>query len=148
MQEVSALQWYLTNEERLKLEIELMQKSGVNFQLFSDEYENLLWRGPLFVCNHYHSDVRLVYPENFPYERINVYVLDPKLPPLTHHVLEDGRICYMKDEEWSPNWTAYAVYLTTIRFLNDFYKGVMEIRNPPLSRHESFLEKIWRGFFK
>jgi ubiquitin-protein ligase len=145
------LQWYLTDKDRLKLEVELMQRSGANFQLCSDEYENLLWRGPLLVYNRYHSDVRLVYPENFPHEKIEVYVLDPKLPTVTHHVYEDGRICYMKDEEWSPDWTAYAVYLTTIRFLNDFYNGKMhEARynvSLPSDTHQSLLKRMWEAIF-
>jgi ubiquitin-protein ligase len=144
----------LTNKDRLKLEVELMQRSGANFQLCSDEHENLLWCGPLLVCNNYHSDVRLAYPENFPHEKIGVYVLSPKLPPVTHHVHEDGQICYMKDEEWSPDWTAYAVYLTTIRFLNDFYSGKMrELPPPPITRVTDrpklgFLERLEELLFK
>ena len=155
------MQWYLTNKSRLELEVEIMKGNGVNFQLCSDERGNLLWRGPLLVCGHYHSDVRLVYPENFPYQKIEVYVLNPKIPPVIYHVHEDGRICYMKeDSEWSANWTAYTVYLTTIRFLYDFYNGKMYEAQYPISlplnqhpvsfppnQHENLLKKIWRGLF-
>jgi hypothetical protein len=156
---VKALQWYLTNKARLKLEVELMESNGVNFQLYTDEHGNLLWRGPLLVCNHYHSDVRLVYPENFPYQKMDVYVLGPKLPLVTHHVSSEGKICYMRGEEWSPEWTAYAVYLTTIRFLNDFYNGKMYetwyLRLPssqyqvsqPQDENKNIFKRMWRAVF-
>lgn len=119
------MQWYLRNKRRLRVEIELMERNGVNFSLYMDEDENLLWRGPISVLGRYHEDVRLVYPKRFPYEEIEVYVLGPRLPQITHHVFSDGRICYISPGEWTPEWTAYAVYLTTIRFLHDFYRGKM-----------------------
>jgi hypothetical protein len=137
------LQWYLFNKERLKVEIELMERNGVNFQLCQDGYGNLLWRGQLFVQNHLHKDVRLVYPENFPYTQIKIYILDPKLPKTSIHVHEDGSICVMKPEEWSPDWTAYAMYLKAIEFLNAFYRG--ELDSPPqfsTYSRESFLERL------
>lgn len=111
-------------KRRLKIEIALMEKHGVNFELCQDEFENLLWRGQLNVLGHYHEDVRLVYTQNFPYEPMRVYILHPRLPR-RHHIYEDGSICYIAPNEWSPEWTAYAVYLTTIRFLHDFYTGEM-----------------------
>jgi ubiquitin-protein ligase len=120
------MQWYLTKKKRLILEIELMESKGVNFQLCRNDRGDLLWRGPLCVSSFYHDDVRLVYPEHFPYKPMDVYVLKPSLPLSNLHVYHDGRICYLRPEEWSPNWTAYEVYLTTIRFLHDFYSGEMD----------------------
>jgi len=120
------MQWYLRKKKRLMLEIELMESKGVNFQLCQNDYGDLLWRGSLCVLGNYHNDVRLVYLEDFPYEPMDVYVLEPSLPTSYHHVFSDGRICYIKPEEWNPSWTAYDVYLTTIRFLHDFYLGEMD----------------------
>lgn len=119
------MQWYLKDKQRLEIEIKLMENNGVNFQRFVDEDGNLLWKGCLIVLGHYHEDVRLVYTENFPYEPMRVYILKPQLPRIIHHICEDGRICYIEPDEWSADWTAYAVYLTTIRFLYDFYSGKM-----------------------
>ena len=127
------MQWYSLDRERLKVEVKLMERNGVNFQLCQDGLNNLLWRGPLYVLGHYHGDVRIVYPENFPNEQIRIYVLGPKLPRVNLHVHEDGSICTMKSEEWSPNWTAYAMYLKTIEFLNDFYSGKMNFSLPVLT---------------
>lgn len=120
------MQWYLRKKKRLMLEIELMESRGVDFQLCQNDYGDLLWRGPLFVLGYYHDDVRLVYLEDFPYEPMDVYVLEPSLPSSNLHVFDDGRICYLRPEEWSPRWTAYDVYLTTIRFLNDFHLGEID----------------------
>lgn len=119
------MQWYEQTifKKRLKVEILLMERNGVNFKLYQDDLGRLLWRGQLCVLGYYHGDVRLVYPESFPYKPIKVYIFDPKLPKISHHIHEDGSICYIKPDEWSPEWTAYAVYLTTIRFLHDFYSG-------------------------
>jgi len=138
------MQWYLKDEERLKLEIYLMEMKGVNFQLHQDEEGNLLWRGPLSVLGHYHDDVKLVYTENFPYEPIVVYVLKPKLPRITIHVHEDGRICYIKPQEWNAGWTAYAVYLRTVSFLHEFYSGKM-CDYSPLITHRTFQPRQRKG---
>jgi len=130
------MQWYIRDKDRLRAEIMLMEDAGVNFDLYEDEEGNLLWRGSVSIMGHYHGDVRLVYDKNHPYEPITVYVLEPKLPPVNPHIHPDGSICYIKPEEWSPEWTALAVYLTTIRFLRDFYSGKME--NGPPSIMNSF----------
>ena len=126
------MQWYELDPERLEIEIRLMEGEGVNFQLCRDENYNLLWRGPIRVRGHLHRDVRLVYPETFPYEPIELYILEPKLPPF-EHVAINGRVCYCRREEWNPDWTALAVYLTAIRFLDEYYSGKMFKRRKQLS---------------
>jgi len=145
------MQWYLTDKRRLKAEIRQMEENGVNFELCIDEdgNENLLWRGPLCVSGRYHGDVRLVYDEMHPYKQMTVYILDPPLPKTNLHVHEDGSICYIKDE-WSPDWTALAVYLTTIRFLGDYYSGAMDNHLPyyPLPSIEpekGLIERLMEG---
>lgn len=130
------LQWYLTDKERLAVENGLMERNGVNFRLCQDEFGNLLWCGPLYILGNYHSDVRLVYPEEFPYKQLNVYVLEPKLPKVNIHIHEDGSLCVMKGDEWSPDWTAYAMYLKTIEFLDAFYSGKMDSSLPPPPTYE------------
>jgi len=122
---VRSTQWYLLDKDRLRIELRLMERNGVNFQLCRDEYGNLLWRGPLCIRGHYHGHVRIVYPENFPFEQIRIYVFEPMLPRVNLHIHEDGSICTMKPEEWSPNWTGLAMYLKTIEFLDSFYSGKM-----------------------
>lgn len=119
------MQWYLIYPERLEAEISLMRDNGVNFTLWQDCCGNLLWRGSLSILGHYHGDVRLVYPEYYPEMPIVVYVLEPKLPMDNVHIHEDGSICYIKPDEWYPDWNAYWVYLTTIRFLREYYSGKM-----------------------
>jgi len=143
------MQWYLTDKRRLRAETRLMDENGVNFELYSADDGNLLWRGPLCVSGRYHSDVRLVYDELHPYKQMTVYILDPTLPKTNLHVHEDGSICYIKDE-WSPDWTALAVYLTTIRFLGDYYSGAMEDHLPyylPLRSEpeKSLIERLLEG---
>jgi len=102
-----------------------MNRHAPFFFLYQDdETDKLVWRGPLSVHGHYHADVRLVYNEAHPYLKMKVYVLQPQLPCVNLHIHEDGEICYEKNE-WNPEWTAYAVYLTTIRFLEEFYSGGM-----------------------
>ena len=119
------MQWYLRDKRRLRAEIELMEQNGVNFELYTDDDENLLWKGPLYVSNHYHGDVRLVYSEIHPFKQMTVFIMDPSLPCINLHVHQNGTVCYIRDEEWSPEWTALAVYLTAIRFLSDYYSGDM-----------------------
>jgi ubiquitin-protein ligase len=123
------MQWYVYDKRRLKVEVALMERNGVNFELCMDEDGNLLWRGSICVLGHFHGDVRLVYPENFPYEPMKVYIFKPRLPRIASHVFVDGSICYLELGQWSPEWTAFAVYLTTIRFLHDFYSGKMGVRS-------------------
>jgi hypothetical protein len=144
------MQWYLTDKRRLKAEIRLMEQNGVNFELCVDGDENLLWRGSFYVSNQYHGDVRLVYDEIHPYKQMTVYILDPPLPHTNLHVHSDWTICYIRENEWSPEWTAFAVYLTTIRFLNDYYSGNMIDHIPYqvyVPREKSIFEKITDAIF-
>lgn len=91
------------------------------FLLYEDDATGeLAWQG--YIRGH---TIRLVYSSNHPYEQMKVYVLQPTLPMVNLHIHPDGSICYMKGSEWHPEWTAYAVYLTTIRFLDEFYSGRM-----------------------
>ena len=124
------MEWYQTQAGARRLEIERKQmEKAPQFSLCHDtETEELVWRGSIVFNGHSHQDVRLVYDENHPYEQMRVYVLKPKLRPRTQgerlHVHEDGSICYIR-YEWNPNWTAFTVYLTVVRFLDDFYNGRM-----------------------
>jgi hypothetical protein len=55
----------------------------------------------------------------------------------------------MKPEEWSAKWTAFAVYLTTIRFLKVFHSGKMKEYVPitePEPRRGMF-ESFWGAVF-
>jgi ubiquitin-protein ligase len=111
--------------KRLELEIKQMQKGAPQFSLYRDtETGRLIWQGSVCVQGHSH-EVRLVYDENHPYRKMTVYVLKPKLVKNSVHVHSDGSICYMKEDEWSPEWTAFSVYLTLLRFLDDHYSGRM-----------------------
>jgi ubiquitin-protein ligase len=120
------MEWYQSQAGARRLEIERkqMEKGAPQFSLYHDtETEELVWRGSVSVQGHSH-EIRLVYSENHPYEIMTVYVLKPSLQKHSVHVHDDSSICYMKDE-WSPEWTAFSVYLTVLRFLDDYYSGRM-----------------------
>jgi hypothetical protein len=102
-----------------------MNRYASSFSLFQDDTTgNLLWRGSVSVRGHQHEDVRLVYSEDHPCEDIKVFIFKEKLPCVNYHIHSDGSICYT--DRWDPQWTALAVYLTVIRFLDEFYSGRME----------------------
>jgi ubiquitin-protein ligase len=101
-----------------------MNQHAPSFSLCQeDSTGNLIWRGSISSHGHCHDDVRLVYSENYPYEQIVVYIFREQLPRVNYHIHSDGSICYT--DRWSPEWTALAVYLTVIRFLDEFYSGRM-----------------------
>ena len=117
------MQWYRTakGKQRLRKEAEQMKRHAPDFSLFmDDETGRLVWVGRLFD-----REVRLAYGEHHPYGEIKVYV-KPELPDDSHHVFFDGRICYIDPDEWHPEWTALAVLLTTIRFLDDHQHGRLD----------------------
>lgn len=121
--------WYQTlrGTKRLNLETRQMKRYAPSFFLYKeDETGDLLWRGRISVRHHQHRDVRLVYDRDHPYEEMKVFVLNEKLPCDNWHIHSDGSICYIKSNEWHPEWTALTVYLTVLRFLDDFYSGGME----------------------
>jgi ubiquitin-protein ligase len=100
-----------------------MKKGAPQFSLYlDDETGELIWQGSVCVRGHSH-EARLVYSRNHPYEKMAVYV-NPRLRN-SLHVHSDGSLCYMRNEEWSPEWTAFSVYLTILRFLDDYYSGRM-----------------------
>jgi len=41
-----------------------------------------------------------------------------------------------EEMEWSPDWTAFAMYLKTIEFLHAFYSGKMENSPQPTPVHQ------------
>jgi len=101
-----------------------MNQHAPSFSLFrEDTTGKLAWCGSLSAHGHFHGDVRLVYTEGYPYEQIIVYIFKNQLPRVNYHIHADGSICYT--DRWSPEWTALAVYLTVIRFLDEFYSGTM-----------------------
>jgi len=104
-----------------------MNRYVPSFSLFQDDQtDKVLWCGSLKVdWHHRHEDVRLVYDSNHPYEKITVFVFREQLPCVNNHIHADGSICYIGENEWNPEWTAYAVYVTTKRFLEDFWSGRM-----------------------
>lgn len=138
--------WYLTDKKRLKAEIRLMEENGVNFQLCTNDEGHLLWHGALTVSGHYHGDVRVVYADMFPSVPMEVYIFEPKLPLVNVHIHENGSICYIAPREWNANWTAFAVYLTTIRFLEEFYAGRMS-NEIPMLRERGYTPRS-RGLFE
>ena len=115
--------WYQKSKGKQRLKAEMVQilNNQAKLELFEDSSKKkLLWQGSGFG-----HKIKLVYPDRYPFEQINVHISNPKLPIVNNHIHADGTICYIKDNEWSPEFTAYAVFLTTIRFLDEFYSGVM-----------------------
>ena len=96
------------------------------FRLFQIEEGELGWRGGLRNASYFHREVRLVYGPHHPYEQMKVFILEPRLPRSNHHIFPDGSVCYQSGGDWCPDWTVFSVYLTVIRFLDDFYSGRMD----------------------
>jgi len=114
--------WYQTTQGQRRLQAETAQMRRNTSFLLNQDDENgkLAWKGHL--GGH---DILLEYSDEHPDKKMIAYVTNPQLPCVNLHIHPDGTICYMKDQEWSPDWTAYTVYLTAIRFLDDFHRGRM-----------------------
>ena len=109
------------------METALLQGHRPDFRLYEEDGTgNLAWCGSIWSNGHLHRDVRLVYSPAHPDLPMTVYVLNPRLPQVKIHIHDDGTICYIYSSDWSPDWTALAVLLTTQRFLDEFYRGLME----------------------
>src|SRR3989338_6677498 len=107
------------NRLRLEREIREMKRLPAlrDFSLFEDtncsrnEWDRYFWRGKA-PSGHV---VVAPYKRGHPYQSMDVNVT-PKLD--THHYLAEDRICYLRAEEWSANFTAATAILITFRFID------------------------------
>ncbi|MBW2149698.1 MAG: hypothetical protein JRG73_18075 [Deltaproteobacteria bacterium] len=95
-----------------------------HFQLYEDtsrereSWDRYLWRGRS-PTGH---TVIAKYDSAHLFLPMRIFV-EPDID--TCHKLADGSICYLKDFEWSPNWTAATAILTAFRFLDEYGKGLL-----------------------
>ncbi len=116
----------MTSNHRKILEIkEVLVMPGLeHFQLYEDtsrerdSWDRYFWRGRA-PSGH---TVIARYDKAHPFLPMKIFI-EPDID--THHKLPDGSVCYLKDSEWSPNWTAATAILTAFRFLDEHRKGLL-----------------------
>lgn len=116
--------WYetLIGKERLRKEYDPMS-AYTNLKLLEmPKSRELSWDGRIQHLGHLHRCI-LIYSNSHPFEPIKLFVFDPELRKISHHIREHGEICYIDKDEWKPEYTAFTVYLTLHRFLDDYYRG-------------------------
>lgn len=119
--------WYMRSEQarrRFQIEASLMQRY-TRFQLYQDDStKKVMWKGALSSHGRTHREVKLVYSSFHPDSKMDVYVMNPKLRQVNHHIYSDGQICYEMGQ-WRPEWTALQVACLVQHFLNELYSGKM-----------------------
>ncbi len=61
------------------------------------------------------------YSKRHPYEKMDIEVI----PDVDTHHKHGQYICYLRESEWSANWTAATAILTAFRYLEDYVLGRM-----------------------
>ncbi len=116
--------WYL-DRDRLGDEIREVQRIlGPDFQLYMDDEKGLSSWESFFWMGHHPGGphvIRASYSPLHPLEQMRISTIPDDLD--THHRLGDGSLCYLKPQEWSPDWTAATALGQAIRFLTDYYEG-------------------------
>jgi ubiquitin-protein ligase len=100
-------QWYERDRERLKQEEHVMNEKFPQFSLYTVD-DQLYWRGTLQSNNYNRYDVKIFYPQSYPYEPPEPFIVDPDVreynPP---HAYKNGRLCVFEqtDGTWQRNST-------------------------------------------
>jgi len=107
--------WYELDHARLVLEHLRVSARYPNFSLGRAKARNLYWLGELVVkidkVTPPPFKIRVEYPETFPVDYPDVYILSPDLPAdhvghVWHRWPTSGTICYVKPKEWQLGTTA------------------------------------------
>lgn len=111
--------------DRLRKEtLEMMKIFGLQFNLLVDNtkpnWEAFFWKGHHPSGRH---TITACYSKTHPYGPMRIFVAPNDLD--THHKFKDGSICYLKESEWNPNWTAATAIGTAIRYLTTYYQGAL-----------------------
>lgn len=105
--------WFEADHKCLIREYRAMQAAYPSFRL-RFEGGHICWEGgvadiPMGVTAA-PLRVRVVYPSGFPIVAIQVFPISPDLPPEhwghTWHRWLDGKICFMRPDQWDPDYTA------------------------------------------
>lgn len=118
-------QWYETIPERLKFELEALRKAGYTFETMdSPEGDSRLILKVTFSINGESHDLKVVFPDNFPYFPVEVFA--PTFPSGRHKEPYSGLLCTLKDP--LKNWSTYE---TAASFLTSQVKKVYDALQKP-----------------
>ncbi|NLL09502.1 MAG: hypothetical protein GX268_01145 [Methanomicrobiales archaeon] len=87
-----------------------MEKSFPGF--FLDNVQgNLVWRGIITSNTDVEYEVWIIYPDNYPYGELRVFILHPDVSDSPKHIYSDGHLClwYPEDQTYSTKTTPSTV---------------------------------------
>jgi len=91
------LKWHDRHSQRLRAEQIIMSERFPQFVLKKDLLGRLFWEGILITNFGTHYRVRIIYPDNYPYQRPSFRIVHPKVKKDCPHVFLDGSLCVYPD---------------------------------------------------
>ena len=90
---MSASKWYKRHPQRLQAEGIIMRQRFGQFVLKKDRLGHLFWEGILITNFSTPYQVKITYPQNYPYQRPVFHVIRPKIRKDSPHIFENGSLC-------------------------------------------------------
>ena len=89
--------WYKRHPQRLQAEVIIMSQRFGQFVLKKDRQGNLFWEGILITNFSTPYQVKIAYPQNYPYQKPVFRVVEPKMRKDCPHRFVDGTLCVYPD---------------------------------------------------
>lgn len=101
--------WYERTPLRLRQEQEAMQSRFPRFSLIRGDNGAIGWVGWLKSNRDNEYKVLIDYPEHFPHEEPQAYIIEPHIK--SQHMWKDGHIClmYPEDNTWQTKTTCATI---------------------------------------
>lgn len=106
------------DEDRLDIERKAMRQAFPEATLLRVDSDGTLgWRVGIVIDETVY-DVVMIYPENYPYRILDIYVIGPELDSnQTPHMHPDGSLSLSSTREWKPSYTAVRGVLLAAKWL-------------------------------
>ena len=129
-------QWYRVKAHLLRRERQSMGRFYPELSMETADDGDLLWEGVIKTWTGNGYEVRLRYPDSFPYKPPKAFVVNPKIEQ-SRHIYKDGHLClfHKDDKSWEPKTTA-ATVMSWVSLWLHCYEVWLETGNWPRREHD------------
>ena len=132
-------QWYRVKSRLPRQEQQAMQRFYPSFNMDTTAEGDLYWQGVVTTWTGNGYEIRLRYPDAFPYKPPKAYVMTPKIQE-SRHIYSDGHLClfHKDDKSWEPKTTA-ATVMSWVSLWLHCYEVWLETGDWPRREHDEMV---------
>ena len=132
-------QWYLVKPPLLAREEHAMRRFYPNLKLQTAPNGDKFWQGSVSTWTGNEYEIRMRYPDNFPYAPLRAYVVNPKIEQ-SRHIYPDGHLClfHIDDKTWETNTTG-ATAMSWVSLWLHCYEVWLDTGEWPRKEHDNMV---------